>query len=856
MRSNRATARSTRLLREILDNLKTPGRLDAHPWTRSLTVENAVRRDKRLEGRQPGEQLAMTMGGLFRELMPVTPPQAGKRLDTRWGRFGIMAANYFAPMMFGRIYPRNLREAWRRIDQAILLFVYGKTADALTPDQVRAYKLIGDEGDFAANSTISDWHRDGLQDLAACFLDHELHLSRTAGRESVVFGASGGLPRTRGSRGRLLVRGAAIIAALVLVGLLAATGLKARQIYQLAQPVRADVSSLSAINLSAPEAVDLPAAGSLLERTQSDIDALRTALAPWNWLTANLGWVPMYGGDIKQSADLLSMASDLSGAAGIACKSAVPIWQSIRGNGSTVGAAGLTAMLLDAQPGLEQSQSLLERAQEARQRIDPTLLSPMSSEWLKRADGYSSMLGEALSVGVALPRLLGASNEGPKTYLVLVQNEDELRPTGGFITAVGKLVVWQGKLIGWNIVDSYAVDDMSKAYPPAPWQMRAFMNIPIMTFRDSNWFPDFPTTVEWAEYLYAYSNAYSVNGVIAVDQHLLKSILSITGPLYVQEIDATVSADNVEQVMRAQKVPPPAQLQDPDWYRKHFMNPLSAAILSRVLSGDGLSWEKMLGAIVGELDQRHLLVQVDDPSTAKLLAEQGWDGAIRRDPGDFLMVVDTNVGYNKTNAVLSTRLAYDVDLTNPADPRSNLQVFQHNSASGQGGACNQRPGGADRSSQEFWYAIDRCYYGYLRVYVPAGSRLTTESTHGVSRDEMIMLDQDVPARVDELEAPSPGIIGFGTLGVVPIGGDLGTALGFALPTDVLQTQPDGRDSVYQLRVQKQPGTGAVAISVRVHLPSGAQIQSVSPGSFLRSGDSLLFELALKTDVVIRVQFNP
>ena len=149
------------LLKQILENLRFPDRLDAHPWVNSLTVREAVARDASLAGKSPGAQLALTLGKLFRQMLPITPPQGGKRLDTRWGRFGILAANYFAPLLFGRMYPRTLREAWRRIDQAILLFVYDAPADQLKPEQVQAYRLVGDEPDLAANSTISDWHRGG-----------------------------------------------------------------------------------------------------------------------------------------------------------------------------------------------------------------------------------------------------------------------------------------------------------------------------------------------------------------------------------------------------------------------------------------------------------------------------------------------------------------------------------------------------------------------------------------------------------------------------------------------------------------------------------------------------------------------
>ena len=200
-------------------------------------------------------------------------------------------------------------------------------------------------------------------------------------------------------------------------------------------------------------------------------------------------------------------------------------------------------------------------------RLGPGFISPPANQCLSalkkpacstyRVDPYLTSMDQALTVALSVPGLLGGTDTGPKTYLILIENEDELRPTGGFVTAVGKAVVWNGQLINLSIEDSYAVDDINKAYPAAPWQMQSFMNIPIMVFRDTSWFTDYPTAVRWAEYLYAYTNDNSVNGVIAIDQHVLETLLSVTGPVYVSQIATTVTADNLRTVMRAQKVPPP-----------------------------------------------------------------------------------------------------------------------------------------------------------------------------------------------------------------------------------------------------------------------------------------------------------
>jgi hypothetical protein len=856
------------LLKQILENLRFPDRLDAHPWVNSLTVREAVARDASLAGKSPGAQLALTLGKLFRQMLPITPPQGGKRLDTRWGRFGILAANYFAPLLFGRMYPRTLREAWRRIDQAILLFVYDAPADQLKPEQVQAYRLVGDEPDLAANSTISDWHRGGLQDLLDLFLNRENHLSLSLGKPSPILneknanrskqnmrvkhqqkGIFSNLKKNLGKWGSYLA-----LTALLLALIFAA--FKGWQIYQMLKAVKADISQLEQVKPASFDANALKQIGPLLDKTYQDVQALQVEVSPWLWLTDRLGWIPVYGGDLQYTGDLLETASDLTDSARQTLEIAKPVWDAMQQNGQDIKATALTQMLLDAQPSLLQAQSTLHQAMQARQRIIPERLSSKNQSLIPRLDSYLTAMDEALSLALAVPDALGGGNSGPKTYLILIQNEDELRPTGGFITSVAKAVIWKGNLLDLSIVDSYAVDDVTKPYPVAPWQLQSFMNIPVLTFRDSNWFVDYPTTVQWAEYLYAYTNSYSVNGVIAIDQHVLKTLLSVTGPVFVSDLNVTITSQNVEQVMRSQKIPPPPQYRDPDWYRKIFMRGMASAILERVMSGKGISWKQMLDAMVGELNQRHILVQLDNPLLSSLLSERGWDGAVQRTDGDFLAAVETNVGYNKTNAVVNRSMAYDVNLTDLSNPSSNLTVSYTNGATGSGGLCNQRPGGIDQTSLAYWYPIERCYYNYLRIYLPAGTQLTRATPEPVTRDEMVMLDQDVPARVDVLNEQVHGLQGFGTLMVVPMGQSLQTSFQFRLPVAIITKDPGSNNYVYQLKIQKQPGIASAPVTFRLHLPNGAKVISALPPPAVQDGSNLLFQSDLMEDLHVQVQFRP
>jgi hypothetical protein len=108
--------------------------------------------------------------------------------------------------------------------------------------------------------------------------------------------------------------------------------------------------------------------------------------------------------------------------------------------------------------------------------------------------------------------------------------------------------------------------------------------------------------------------------------------------------------------------------------------------------------------------------------------------------------------------------------------------------------------------------------------------------------------------VDELEEELPGAWGFGTLLVVPGGKSLGTSFKFALPGVLFPALDPSGQHTYRLKVQKQPGTLAIPITIRIHLPSRASLRSAPPGAIVQ-GKDLLMEMDLRTDIDLQVIFS-
>jgi hypothetical protein len=606
--------------------------------------------------------------------------------------------------------------------------------------------------------------------------------------------------------------------------------------------------------LSNPQVQQIAQAASQVSILRADLNKLQTQAAPFLWLAPSLVWLPRYGGDLSQSPQLLELALSLGIAADEGLQTLLPVAGTVLQQDQPLDVIAVLNQLQQDQPRLLAAQLALAQAQAARQQINDDLLSDQMRALLQQqvdpliqtVQGKFKMEDALLRVKAA-PSLLGVGKAGPKTYLLLIQNEDELRPTGGFITAVGSVVLKDGGIWDIKVEASDLVDDFSKPYPRAPWQLNEFMRLPFLAFRDSNWFTDFPTTATMAEYLYSYARAHSVDGVIAFNQNVVVELLKTLGPIRTQGMASDISADNVLGYMRTakQQIPPPGFVGL--WDRKQFIGRLAEPLLEKMLAARGDSLSALSRTLITLMDQRFILLQFDDPDLTAFLARRKWDGALRPPmDSDYLMVVDSNVGYTKTSAVTEMSLTYQVDLADLAQPLTRLAVSQTNKAIGTVPCVVFPP-------REDAYPLYDCYWSYLRVYTPSGAQLFGASPHAVPA-AATMSEVDIPARVDDLgNEDIPGLQVFGTLVLIPQQQTVQTGFDLGLPVSVLQQAPGGQ-WLYRLTVQKQAGTKAVPLELRLILPPTATILSGPPGLTSEQG-SWRYDTTLTEDVVIEISFS-
>lgn len=486
-----------------------------------------------------------------------------------------------------------------------------------------------------------------------------------------------------------------------------------------------DVKRLEAL-AQTPSVDEFPALRNDLIALETHLTDARTAARPFLWLAPRLGWLPGIGRDVRAVPALLDMALELAHGGHLAVDAAGPLIAGF--NQQTKGdlMAQLLPSLAAAGPGLAAANAHLAQAEALRAQVEGPL-DPRLEVQLARLDRILPLARTAVDGMQVVPALLGAN--GPRTYLILAQNNHELRATGGFISGVGVVKLDQGKIVDLRVSDSYAVDNYNKPHPEPPVALREQMGAPILVLRDSNWSPDFPTSADVARALFLQDREIATDGTIAIDLEAVRLLVSALGPLDVPGMSGQVTAGNViARMKQAWAAPATAQgtveeAGSSDWWkkRKDFMGELMSAALTRLQGGGKLNPMALASALITMLRDRHLQIAVDDQAADAILTQQGWDGGLRPPKGgDFLSVIDSNVGFNKANAAVLEGITYNVARSG-SDLTATVSITYTHTAPvlPADQPCDRTP----HYGNSYDELIRRCYWDYLRVYVPGGSEL-------------------------------------------------------------------------------------------------------------------------------------
>jgi len=325
----------------------------------------------------------------------------------------------------------------------------------------------------------------------------------------------------------------------------------------------------------------------------------------------------------------------------------------------------------------------------------------------------------AQKISQVMPSLLAEGEE--KRYLVLLQNNAELRPTGGFIGSYALVRIRDGKLQEFTVEDVYEADGQLQGYVTPPEEIVQYLGEAQWFLRDVNWSPDFPKVAQRAAWFLDKTINTQVDGVIATNLSMVQKLIAVTGPLELVDYGEVITQDNLYESAEAHSelnfFPGSTQ-------KKDFLSAVSQQLLDKIFY-QPTNKVAMARALLDSAEEAELFMSVTDPQAEEVLATLGWNGALltpncptpfagENCAVDTVMQVEANVGVNKANQHLTRSIQHEVELMNDVARHTRTITF------------------TNTAETTAWPAGD--YKTYLRLFVPVGSQLRSAELDGQPLD--------------------------------------------------------------------------------------------------------------------------
>ena len=324
-----------------------------------------------------------------------------------------------------------------------------------------------------------------------------------------------------------------------------------------------------------------------------------------------------------------------------------------------------------------------------------------------------------------LPYLLGVDEE--RKYLVLFQNDKELRPTGGFLTAYSVMKVSKAKFEPVSSDDIYNLDSKYKPIFEAPEAIVDLIKGPYILsknvrLRDMNYSPDFKVSMDMFSTEAEKVGMTDIDGIIAVDTHLLVNLLDSLGeigvpgfgnfstkkepkcdcPQVVYELEsfADVEGPIIWDPLTGKIILRPKNSDN----RKKIIGPLMNSILANAMAQPKEKMPQLINSIFESVIEKHVLFYMFDDKAQIAVEKFGIAGRIEDYPGDYLHISDSNLGGRKSNLYVKQEVEQEISINSNGQLEKSVTITYKN-------------------SQKFDGWLNSVLPNWVRLYVPQGSTL-------------------------------------------------------------------------------------------------------------------------------------
>lgn len=321
-----------------------------------------------------------------------------------------------------------------------------------------------------------------------------------------------------------------------------------------------------------------------------------------------------------------------------------------------------------------------------------------------------------------LPSVAGSGDERKK-YLILFQNDNELRPTGGFLTAYAVINVDNGKVEAESSNDIYELDQkFSKKIPIPPELGRYLTTEKNLHLRDMNISPDLKISMDQflENYLTVPNEAKDIDGIITIDTHFLTNLMKVLGPIevpgygtFTAENDPRCDCPQIIYVL-SEIITRPTNYIKVD--RKGILGPLMRSLLTKAYTAPKQSWPALFQTGFQSIQNKHAQFYFLDEKaqSAAEAAEVAGRMIAPEDGSDFLAIINSNLGGAKSNLFIDYDVIQNISAPENGMIEKTVEITYRNTHKADN--CNLEAG---------LLCLNSTLRDWTRLYVPVGSQLVS-----------------------------------------------------------------------------------------------------------------------------------
>ncbi|WP_226532580.1 DUF4012 domain-containing protein [Microbacterium paraoxydans] len=338
------------------------------------------------------------------------------------------------------------------------------------------------------------------------------------------------------------------------------------------------------------------------------------------------GFIPWLGPNFRAVSEIADIADDVS------TDALAPLLEVA--DGLDLASLGFVGGTIDLAPFAEIEEPLgtasdaLAAAELQARRIDADAALPPLAEAIDQM--RSAVTEAATAVGalhgaaVLLPTMLGG--DGPRNYVLAMQNNAELRSSGGIIGSVALLHAENGRITLQQQASTRDFPALETPLPLSDSTVALFEDRPGRFLQNITSIPDFTEAGETIAARWTGRFGGTVDGVIAVDAIVAEKLMDVTGDLTFGPFTAT--SENITSILLSEiyaAVPDPA-VQD------EIFAQAAGALFGAALSGG--EPKALIGALAEAAEEGRIRIWSAHEDEEEFLAASALGGTIPEDDAD------------------------------------------------------------------------------------------------------------------------------------------------------------------------------------------------------------------------------